>query len=118
MKKNKKWFIILHIFLMIYALGSVCSKLAAQQTFGSILFILLYGGVIGSLGIYAIGWQQVIKHLPLTTAYANKAVTVVWGMIFGAILFREQITLRQLFGAVVIIIGVTLYIFADGRDAS
>ena len=37
-----------------------------------------------ALVTYAAGWQQVIKHLPLTTAYANKAVTVVWGILAGS----------------------------------
>lgn len=117
MKKDLKWFMILHTLLGIYAMGSVCSKFAAQQEFGSIPFILLYGGVIATLGVYAIGWQQVIKHLPLTTAYANKAVTVVWGMVLGVTLFREQITVRQLIASAVIIVGIILFITADKEDA-
>lgn len=110
-----KWLALLHILLMVYSLGSVCSKLAAQQQFGSLRFVLLYGGLLLTLGIYAIGWQQVIKHLPLTTAYANKAVTVVWGMVFGVLMFQEQITLRQLLGSAIIIAGVLLFIYADRR---
>ena len=39
--------------------------------------------MLAALVAYAFGWQQVIKHLPLTTAYANKAVTVVWGILLG-----------------------------------
>lgn len=118
MKKDFKWFMILHTLLGIYAMGSVCSKFAAQQEFGSVAFILLYGGVIATLGIYAIGWQQVIKHLPLTTAFANKAVTMVWGMVLGVILFQEQITARQLVASGVIIAGIVLFITADKEDAA
>ena len=118
MKGNKKWFFLLHVLLMIYALGSVCSKYAAEQSIGSVPFTLLYGGVIVTLGIYAVGWQQIIKHLPLTTAYANKAVTVVWGVFFGVIFFQEQITLRQMFGVIITVAGVVLYIFADKGEAS
>lgn len=110
-----KWLALLHILLLVYSLGSVCSKLAAQQQFGSLHFVLLYGGLLLTLGIYAIGWQQVIKHLPLTTAYANKAVTVVWGMVYGALMFQEKITLRQLLGSAIIIAGVLLFIYADRR---
>ena len=81
--KQAKWFLLLHVILGIYAGSSVCSKLAAQQPFLSAAFIVLYGLMLLALVTYAVGWQQVIKHLPLTTAYANKAVTVVWGILLG-----------------------------------
>lgn len=79
--KQAKWFLLLHVILGIYAGSSVCSKPAAQQPFLSAAFIVLYGLMLLALVTYAVGWQQVIKHLPLTTAYANKAVTVVWGIL-------------------------------------
>ncbi|MCO7108745.1 hypothetical protein NIA69_05595 [Gemmiger formicilis] len=57
----------------------------------SAAFIVLYGLMLLALVTYAVGWQQVIKHLPLTTAYANKAVTVVWGILLGlAVLVRPS----------------------------
>lgn len=117
MKINGKWMLALHTILLVYAASSVCSKLAAGHAVGSIPFFLLYGGVLVCLGVYAIGWQQVIKRLPLTTAYANKAVTVVWGMVLGALLFREHISPRQMIGAAVIIAGVLLFTAADGEEA-
>lgn len=113
--KKIKLLLLLHIFLFILSVSGVCSKLASQQPFGSISFFLLYGGVILCLGIYAIVWQQIIKRLPLTTAYANKAVTVVWGMVLGVVLFQEHISLRQMAGAAVIIAGVVLFTTADGE---
>ena len=118
--KQAKWFLILHIFLGIYASSSVCSKLAARQPFLSVPFILLYGAMLLALVVYAFGWQQVIKHLPLTTAYANKAVTVVWGNMLGFLLFGETVTPRQILGAIVIIIGIVLFVRADheGEDQS
>lgn len=69
--KQAKWFLLLHVILGIYAGSSVCSKLAAQQPFLSAAFIVLYGLMLLALVTYAAGWQQVIKHLPLTTAYAQ-----------------------------------------------
>jgi len=119
MKSRAKWFLLLHVILGIYALSSVFSKLAAGQPFLSAGFILLYGAMMLVMVVYAVGWQQVIKHLPLTTAYANKAVTVVWGIVLGALLFGESVTPRQLVGAAVIITGVVLFVRADkGDDAS
>lgn len=118
--KQARWFLVLHLILGVYAASSVCSKLAAGQPFLSVPFILLYGGMLAALVAYALGWQQVIKHLPLTTAYANKAVTVVWGILLGFLLFGETVTPRQILGAIVIIIGIVLFVRADheGEDQS
>ena len=63
-----------------------------------------------------VGWQQVIKHLPLTTAYANKAVTVVWGILLGLAVFGEAVTLRQVIGAAIIICGIVLFVRADNEN--
>ena len=83
MKSKIRYFIFLHIVILIFAFTNIASKLASGADFLSLRFIVCYGLVVLGLGIYAIFWQQVIKHLPLITAYANKAVTVIWGMIFG-----------------------------------
>jgi hypothetical protein len=87
----------LHALLALYSLCSICGKLAAGFEFMSPGFILCYGSMILVLGLYAIGWQQVIKRMPLTSAYANKAVTIVWGIVWGVLLFHEAVT-RQAHG--------------------
>lgn len=114
--KQAKWFLLLHVILGVYAGSSVCSKLAARQPFLSAAFILLYGLMLAALVVYAVGWQQVIKHLPLTTAYANKAVTVVWGILLGLVVFGEAVTLRQVIGAAIIICGIVLFVRADNEN--
>lgn len=112
-QNNKIYFVVLHILLAIYSLGGICSKFAAQQEFLSFWFIFFYGLVILNLGIYAIVWQQIIKHLPLNTAYANKAVIIVWGILWGFIFFQEQIKWNMLLGAAIVILGVILVVRAD-----
>lgn len=108
-----KWLIMLHILLGVYSMSGILSKLAGQASFLSIRFILCYAGVIGLLGVYAIGWQQIIKRMDLTTAFANKAVTVVWGIVWGWLFFGEAVTVGKLIGAAVVISGVILYVRAD-----
>lgn len=110
-------FVLLHVLMLIYSLDGIMSKLAGAVPFLSFKFILYYGILIVILGIYAIGWQQVIKRLPLTTAFANKAVTVVWGIIWGALVFKEQITVGKVVGAVLVITGVVIYAIVDGQEA-
>lgn len=104
-----KVLILLHAMLMLYSMGGICSKLASQQPFLSFKFCLYYGVVIGLLGFYAIGWQQVIKRMPLTEAFANKAVTVVWGIVWGACFFGEPVTAGKLAGAGLVTAGIIIY---------
>ncbi len=65
------------------------------------------------MGIYAIAWQQILKRLPLTVAYANKPVSLIWGMIWGSMLFREKITWNMILGAGIIFVGIYLVVTAD-----
>ena len=103
----------LHILIAFYSLAGVFSKLASAESFLSIRFCLFYGGVLVLLGVYAIAWQQIIKKLPLTTAFANKAVTMVWGLVWGALIFCEAITPGKLAGVALVIAGVLLFSQAD-----
>ena len=103
----------LHALLALYSLCSICGKLASGFGFMSPGFVLCYGGMILVLGLYAIGWQQVIKRMPLTSAYANKAVTIVWGIIWGVLLFHETVTPAKLLGAAVVLAGVVLFSLSD-----
>ena len=119
-KKNGRgkifWFLILHIALLIYSMTGLFSKNASMHPFLSIPFILFYAGMVMILGIYAILWQQVIKHLPLTTAYVNKAITVVWGVLLGIVFFKERISALQVCACAVIIAGTVLYVRADLKE--
>ena len=108
----------LHLMLMIYSMSGICSKMASQQDFLSFKFCLFYAIIIFLLGFYAIGWQQIIKRLPLTTAFANKAVTVVWGIIWGAVFFHESITVGKVIGAALVIVGVVIYARADEGEVN
>lgn len=110
-----KALVALHVMLAVYSLSSVCAKLAAGFDFMSPGFIACYGGMIALLGAYAIGWQQVIKRLPLTYAYANKAVTVLWGIVWGVLLFHEQVSPLKVLGALIVLAGVVLFSLAE-RD--
>ena len=117
--KNGRVFLALHLLLVLYSCSGILSKFAAGYPFLSFGFCVCYAGIIMLLGIYAICWQQIIKRLPLTTAYANRAVTVVWGIVWGTVLFGESVTWQKVLGAVVVLFGVALYALAgDDENAS
>ncbi len=114
MKRLKiKNFIFLHLLLLIFSFCSVFSKLASQNEFLSFKFCMFYGLSILILGIYAIFWQQILKKFTLTTAFINKAITIVWGIIWGIVFFKEKIQLNMIVGAIIVFIGVSLVVLTD-----
>ncbi len=110
------WVVILQMAVLLYSTTTLFSKEAAKHHFPEPGYLLCYGGLIMVLGLYAIIWQQIIKHLPLTVAHANKAVSVIWGVVFATALYGEKVSLRQLIGCGIIICGTILYVLVDAKE--
>ena len=72
-----------------------------------------YFAVLLIMAVYAVIWQQILKKLPLTVAYANKPVSLIWGMVWGTLIFKETITWNMILGAVIIFAGIYLVVTAD-----
>ena len=118
-KSKLKVLFALHLMLMIYSMSGICSKMASQQDFLSFKFCLFYAIIIFLLGFYAIGWQQIIKRLPLTTAFANKAGNCCLGNKYGELFFFiESITVGKVIGAALVIVGVVIYARADEGEVN
>lgn len=99
--------------MLFYSLSSVLTKLAAGREFLSLKFLLCYGGALGVLFVYAIAWQQILARVPLTTAYANRAITVGWSMLWSYVIFHERITIAMLAGTAVIAAGIYMVMTSD-----
>ncbi len=105
---NKVAYVLLYCGIIVFSFTSVLSKIASNYEVFSGRWFLFYGMSILSMGIYAIIWQQVLKTLPLTTAYANRAVTIVLSIIWGAVFFQEALSIRIIIGAIIICTGVVM----------
>ena len=113
LRPKLKDYLILHSILLMYSLIGILSKTTAKFEFLSFKFIFYYTIILSLLFVYAIMWQQVLKKFPLNTAFANKSIVIVWGIIWGHIFFTEKITLFMVIGAVVILVGLTFVVTAD-----
>ena len=111
---GSRWLLLLalQLIVILYSLSNVMSKIASGYDFASIPYIFAYGGEILLLGIYAVLWQQIIQRLNLTTAYASRATALFWSMLWAKLLFRESITLPNIIGVILVIIG-TLVVITD-----
>lgn len=109
---NKKQLIknilILQGIIAIYTLSTVVAKFASGKEFLSFEFVLFYGLEIFILGIYAILWQQIIKRFEISIAYANKAMSLLWSIVWAIIFFHETITIKNIIGVVIVIIGTII----------
>lgn len=111
----QKVYVVLYGGIVIYSLASVCSKTAAGYPLLSMKWIFFYGLGILAMSVYALIWQQVLKHLPLTTAYANRASVTILGLIWGVLFFGENVSPKIIIGAVIIMIGVIIVTGAENE---
>lgn len=103
--KNIKKYGSLYIAFIIYSGSSICAKYASRQD--TMLKILVFMVLeIMCLGIYAIIWQQILRYFSLVTAMASKGIVVIFNLIWSVMLFSETVTLYNLIGASVIILGI------------
>lgn len=118
MKKKIQWkdLLMLQSVFFIYSISSVVSKFASGKNLLSFEFILFYGLDVMILGIYALLWQQVIKKFELSIAYANKAITLLWALVWGMVLFHEQITPGKVAGIVLVMIGIFILNSGEGGE--
>ena len=105
-KIDIKSLVLLEIAFFIYSLSSMFSKQAMYNNPTILHIVIFYGLSLFMLGVYAIIWQQVLKKLDLSVAFANKGITIIWGIIWGVILFKEKITIGMIIGALIVILGI------------
>lgn len=99
---------ILQLIIIFYTTSGIMAKNAAHYKFLSMGFLFYYGIEIVILGIYAIAWQQAIKKFDLSVAYSNRALSVLWSLIWAVLFFQEKVTLNNIIGVVIIVIGTMM----------
>ena len=104
-----KRYLLLQILLFVTSFSAVFTKKAAGETFLSFRFCLFYAGILFLCVVNALLWQQVIKKFPLTFAYSNRAIGIVWTMIWSKLFFADDITPKKIAGVVIVIIGICMY---------
>jgi len=74
----------------------------------SFQFILYYGIEMIILGVYAIIWQQLLKKFDVSIAYANKAMGLLWSIVWAILIFNDTITIKNVIGVLIVIIGTII----------
>ena len=109
---SMKNFLLLHVTLFLYSVGSVFAKHAAgalQAGNRNGIFVWL-GLDLLALMAYTVLWQQTLGRMPLNFAYSNKAICTLWTCLFGLFFFGEALTLGKGIGILVVLMGVWLVV--------
>jgi len=108
-KKIKlKDILILQAVFAIYTLSTVFGKFASGYDFLSMKWIMFYGIELVILGIYAIIWQQLLKKFDISVAYANKAISLLWSIVWAIVIFKDTITIKNIIGVIIVIAGTII----------
>lgn len=107
-----KNYILLHLNIMLFSFTSVFSKLASNQLnekgiFSISLYVFLMLMVLNCF-VYALAWQKVIKKFDLNVAYANRSVYLIWSQVWAAVIFHENLTVRNMIGLLIVFAGVLI----------
>lgn len=107
-----KDYFLLHLCVMIFSFTSVFAKAAANSyNNGGFMNPKLYLFVFLMLAvcvIYAFFWQKVIKNVDLHVGYANRTVYLIWGQIWAISIFGEHLSLKNVIGLIIVLIGVLI----------
>jgi drug/metabolite transporter (DMT)-like permease len=105
---------LLGLSLALQVTAVVFGKLAALEmpafTFSAFVTSPLYLSVLALLALQALCWQVVLRRIPLVVAYPFTSLNYL--LILGAsrVFFEEPISVFNVVGSVVIIVGVCLVV--------
>ena len=105
-----KKLIRLHLNIMLFSLTGIFSKLAANNITENGVFhiytVLFAGLMLLNCAVYAVFWQQSLKHFDVNVAYAHRSVYNLWSLLWAVLIFSEPVTVGNIIGTVLIIGGI------------
>lgn len=116
MKENKlakkisvRQIVLLQAIVLVYTFADIFAKKASDFEFPSFQFILFFGLEFVVLGIYSLLWQQMIKRVDLSIAYANRSTAIIWSLVWAMVFFgKDGISLQNIIGVAFIVAGTMI----------
>lgn len=100
--------LLLMVAFLIYSATGIFTKLASMNDLMSVAGLQYLALVFVALGTYAVLWQFILGRVALSQAFLFKSTTVLFSLCFAYFLFDEQISLQNIVGASLIIVGIIL----------
>lgn len=107
-----KYFVYLHLCILIFSMTEIFGKFAAitykEEGLHSVKLYVYLALMLFVCLFYAFCWQKIIKHFDLHIAYANRAMYLVWSQIWASVIFSEVITPKNILGMLIVMTGVIM----------
>lgn len=128
MKPGWRYYVTGFLVLMVFdTLSQLCFKLAALHAApfaadGPWLLRVarepwVYGAIAGYLGAF-VTYMSLLRHAPVGPAFAASHLNVVSVLLVSAWLLHERLSLPQLVGATLIVLGILVLARAEQGDAA
>lgn len=108
--ENRKRLLFLHVSILLFSTTGIFSKLAANSINMHGIFYgntIIFGGfMLLNCSVYALLWQQNLKHFDINIAYAHRSVYNIWSLLWAVLIFSEKVTLGNVLGAALMIGGI------------
>lgn len=65
--------------------------------------------------VYAVLWQKILKRFELSVAYANRPIVTILDMLWGVLVFHEQVTWNMVIGTIIIAFGIWIVVTGEGE---
>lgn len=105
-----KKLLFLHVNILLFSTTGIFSKMAANNISVNGIFdirtFVFAGMMLLNCLIYALFWQQNLKHFEVNVAYAHRSVYNVWSLLWAVLIFDEKVTTGNIIGVMLIVIGV------------
>lgn len=102
---------VLLLLNLFYATIIIATKWTSNFAYNSWSLIFAISLVFLLFFAYAVVWQQLLKKVSLSVAYMFKGSSIIFIMLASWLLFNESISLNNLLGCCLIIIGILIMFF-------
>lgn len=119
--KGLRDFLLLHLIILLFSFTGLLTKFASIfLNEGGITDIRVYVCLFLmflNCALYAVFWQMIIKKFDLSFAFANRSVYLIWSQIWAVLVFKESLTVRNVIGMIIVLIGVTVVQLSDAKES-
>ncbi|QLE86747.1 DMT family transporter [Shewanella sp. Scap07] len=88
--------------------GTVPTETWSEKSIWSIVYLGIFGSLIGFVGYF-----YILQHLNASTVSLVTLITPVFAMALGAVLNQEQVSQTLIIGAGLVLLGLAFYLFGD-----
>jgi len=105
-------YVYLLLSILLQSVAAICSKYASVELNNNNILELIFNGFyllsLLCLALQAYFWQLTLRKIDLSIAFPFTALNNIFILIFSFFIFKETISLNNVFGVIIIMFGIIL----------